>query len=86
MTKNNNAFVFINFQAKPRIEYILRNGDYTYLVDSKLQANYIEGELKIMIFCAAACVYKPSNFRPPMKQVKILQHYLFTFLFFLSRY
>ncbi|KAG8651020.1 hypothetical protein MANES_07G086200v8 [Manihot esculenta] len=63
--------------AKPRIEYILRNGDYTYLVDSKLQANYIEGELKIMIFCAAACVYKPSNFRPPMKQiVRALEGYL----------
>uniref|UniRef100_A0A2C9VLJ5 non-specific serine/threonine protein kinase n=1 Tax=Manihot esculenta TaxID=3983 RepID=A0A2C9VLJ5_MANES len=55
--------------AKPRIEYALSSGDYSKLVDSKLQKNYVEEELKTMISCTAACLYKPSKSRPLMKQI-----------------
>ncbi|XP_058006688.1 proline-rich receptor-like protein kinase PERK13 [Hevea brasiliensis] len=64
--------------AKPQIQYALRSGDYTNLVDSKiLQMNYNEKEMKAMISCAAACMYKPSNSRPKMNQiVRALEGYM----------
>ncbi|KAF2294334.1 hypothetical protein GH714_009384 [Hevea brasiliensis] len=64
--------------AKPHIQYALRSGDYTNLVDSKLlQMNYNEKEMKAMISCAAACIYKPSNSRPKMNQiVRALEGYM----------
>ncbi|XP_021602578.2 proline-rich receptor-like protein kinase PERK2 [Manihot esculenta] len=63
--------------AKPRIEYTFRSGDFTNLVDPKLQMNCIEEELRIMVCCATACVYKPSHFRPPMKEiVRALEGYM----------
>lgn len=67
------------FQAKSRIEYALRSGDYSKLVDSKLQKNYVEEELKTMISCAGACLYKPSKSRPLMKQVKF--YYIIIFCY-----
>ncbi|XP_058007359.1 uncharacterized protein LOC131182307 [Hevea brasiliensis] len=66
------------FQAKPQIESALHSGDHTNLVDSKLlQTKYNEKEMKIMISCAAACVYKPSSSRPKMNQiVRALEGYM----------
>ncbi|KAJ9175090.1 hypothetical protein P3X46_013672 [Hevea brasiliensis] len=68
----------IVFWAKPQIEYALRSGDYTNLVDSKLlQMNYNKKEMKTMISCAMACVYKPSSSRPKMNQiVRALEGYI----------
>ncbi|XP_058007365.1 leucine-rich repeat receptor protein kinase HPCA1 isoform X2 [Hevea brasiliensis] len=64
--------------AKSRIECALRNGNYGDLVDSKLlQTNYDEKEMEIMIYCAAACIYKPSISRPSMNQiVRALEGYM----------
>ncbi|XP_043814178.1 proline-rich receptor-like protein kinase PERK15 isoform X2 [Manihot esculenta] len=63
--------------TKSRIEHALYNKEYANFIDSKLQANYVETELKIMIACAAACLYKPSYFRPQMRQiVRALEGYM----------
>ncbi|KAG8650596.1 hypothetical protein MANES_07G052900v8 [Manihot esculenta] len=63
--------------AKSRIEYALRSGDFTNLLDPKLQMNCVEEELRIMICCSTACVYKPSHFRPLMKEiVRALEGYM----------
>ncbi|OAY52992.1 hypothetical protein MANES_04G127800v8 [Manihot esculenta] len=43
-------------------------GDHTALVDLKLK-EYNREEMNRMIGCAAACVYKPFNFRPSMNQI-----------------
>lgn len=86
MKENNKLYACIFFQAKSRIEHALYNKEYANFIDSKLQANYVETELKIMIACAAACLYKPSYFRPQMRQVKILLHYLLHILPFFCYY
>ncbi|KAF2301246.1 hypothetical protein GH714_021340 [Hevea brasiliensis] len=52
--------------AKDRIGQALDN-EYENLVDSRLQ-EYDKEEMIRMICCAAASVYKPSHFRPIMKQ------------------
>ncbi|XP_012073117.1 uncharacterized protein LOC105634805 isoform X2 [Jatropha curcas] len=46
----------------------LKTGDYYAFIDPKLQ-DYDEYEMDRMIYCAAACVYKPANLRPEMNQI-----------------
>ncbi|XP_058005702.1 probable LRR receptor-like serine/threonine-protein kinase At1g51820 isoform X3 [Hevea brasiliensis] len=59
--------------AKDRIGQALDNNEYANLIDSRLQ-EYNEEEMIRMICCAAASVYKPSHFRPIMKQIiKVLE-------------
>ncbi|XP_058005461.1 proline-rich receptor-like protein kinase PERK2 isoform X2 [Hevea brasiliensis] len=59
--------------AKNRIGQALNNNVYVDLVDPKLQ-EYNEDEMKRMICCAAASIYKAARFRPTMKQiVEVLQ-------------
>ncbi|KAG8656386.1 hypothetical protein MANES_04G128100v8 [Manihot esculenta] len=53
--------------AKARIRPALE-GDYKALVDSKL-SQYDKEEMNRMIFCAAACLYKPLKSRPSMGQI-----------------
>ncbi|KAF2320152.1 hypothetical protein GH714_024665 [Hevea brasiliensis] len=43
--------------------------NYSCLVDSALKGDYIKSEMKLMIYCAAVSVYKPSKLRPRMKQI-----------------
>lgn len=43
--------------------------DYAPIVDPKLNGVYDESEVKQMVYCAAASVYKPPRSRPTMKQV-----------------
>ncbi|KAF2323363.1 hypothetical protein GH714_034843 [Hevea brasiliensis] len=60
--------------ARPRLKQALYRGKYSVLVDSKLQKAYNKKDLARMTCCAAACVYKPANFRPKMSQiVEVLQ-------------
>ncbi|XP_058005708.1 proline-rich receptor-like protein kinase PERK14 isoform X5 [Hevea brasiliensis] len=59
--------------AKDRIGQALDDNECNDLVDSRLQ-EYNEEEMIRMICCAAASVYKPSHFRPIMKQIiKVLE-------------
>ncbi|EEF46466.1 serine-threonine protein kinase, plant-type, putative [Ricinus communis] len=55
--------------ARTLIDHALNSGDYTSLLDPKLEGNYDRSEMERMIYCAAACVYKPSERRPKMKQI-----------------
>ncbi|KAJ9190167.1 hypothetical protein P3X46_001395 [Hevea brasiliensis] len=43
--------------------------EYSCLVDSLLRRDYIKSEMKLMIYCAAASLYRPSKLRPRMKQI-----------------
>ncbi|KAG8643443.1 hypothetical protein MANES_11G040056v8 [Manihot esculenta] len=43
-------------------------GEYTLLIDSNLEGDYNKKEVQRMIYCAAACLYKPSDSRPQMKE------------------
>ncbi|XP_021610238.1 proline-rich receptor-like protein kinase PERK15 isoform X4 [Manihot esculenta] len=63
----------INWVA-PRLKQALDTHNYNDIVDTKLQNNYKIIEVIRMIHCAAACVYKPVNYRPKMSQiVEVLQ-------------
>ncbi|XP_057997821.1 proline-rich receptor-like protein kinase PERK3 [Hevea brasiliensis] len=53
--------------ARTRIQPAM-NGQRTDLFDLKLQI-YDESQMKQMIYCAAACVYKTLNLRPQMKKI-----------------
>ncbi|XP_021627463.1 uncharacterized protein LOC110626038 isoform X2 [Manihot esculenta] len=44
-------------------------GEYTVLVDSKLQGDYNKKEVQQMIHCAAACLYKSLKSCPKMKKI-----------------
>ncbi|KAG8643439.1 receptor-like kinase LIP2 [Manihot esculenta] len=44
-------------------------GEYTLLIDSNLEGDYNKKEVQRMIYCAAACLYKPSDSRPQMKEI-----------------
>uniref|UniRef100_A0A2C9UY66 non-specific serine/threonine protein kinase n=1 Tax=Manihot esculenta TaxID=3983 RepID=A0A2C9UY66_MANES len=43
--------------------------EYTTIFDPTLQGNYNRIEMDRMLYCAAACVYKPSAFRPQIKKI-----------------
>ncbi|XP_057998579.1 proline-rich receptor-like protein kinase PERK2 isoform X2 [Hevea brasiliensis] len=54
--------------VRTRIESALSKGKYEDLVDSKL-TSYPAEEMKRMIYCAIASIFKPSKFRPKMKEI-----------------
>ncbi|KAF2322785.1 hypothetical protein GH714_030714 [Hevea brasiliensis] len=62
----------INFNiiewVRTQIESALSKGKYEDLVDSKL-TSYPAEEMKRMIYCAIASIFKPSKFRPKMKEI-----------------
>ncbi|XP_021609194.1 uncharacterized protein LOC110612729 isoform X1 [Manihot esculenta] len=43
--------------------------NYSSLVDSTLKGHYDKKEMEIMIYCAAASIYRPAKLRPRMKQI-----------------
>ncbi|KAF2301265.1 hypothetical protein GH714_022005 [Hevea brasiliensis] len=47
----------------------LDSENYNDLVDPKLLKNYDKMQMNQMIYCVAACVYKPMTSRPKMSQV-----------------
>ncbi|KAF2301245.1 hypothetical protein GH714_021293 [Hevea brasiliensis] len=49
--------------------WILTNNN---IIDVKLQNNYRKIEMVGMIRCAAACVYKPTKYRPKMSQIVLV--------------
>ncbi|XP_050234355.1 probable disease resistance protein At5g63020 [Mercurialis annua] len=51
------------------VKRVLGTRDYDYLIDPKLQKEYNEDEMQRMIYCAAACVYKPGRDRPKMSEI-----------------
>ncbi|XP_043811682.1 proline-rich receptor-like protein kinase PERK3 isoform X5 [Manihot esculenta] len=69
--KTNNIFLDDNFgpKAEDLIKQALDNGEYTNLVDSRLQEEYDEEEMLRMISCVAASVYKPPRFRPNISKI-----------------
>ncbi|KAJ9132724.1 hypothetical protein P3X46_033561 [Hevea brasiliensis] len=56
--------------VRTRIESALRKGKYEDLVDSKL-TSYPAEEMKRVIYCAIASIFKPSKFRPKMKEITL---------------
>ncbi|XP_057997436.1 proline-rich receptor-like protein kinase PERK8 [Hevea brasiliensis] len=62
----------INFNiiewVRTQIESALSKGKYEDLVDSKL-TSYPAEKMKRMIYCAIASIFKPSKFRPKMKEI-----------------
>ncbi|OAY54552.2 hypothetical protein MANES_03G076800v8 [Manihot esculenta] len=54
--------------AKDLIKPALINEKYKALLDSTTHSNYNTRDVVRMIYCAAACVYRPSDFRPQMKE------------------
>ncbi|XP_077253698.1 proline-rich receptor-like protein kinase PERK8 [Tasmannia lanceolata] len=55
--------------ARPLLSQVLDNGDFTDITDPRLEKNYIESELFLMIEAAAACVRHSATKRPRMLQV-----------------
>ncbi|XP_058005644.1 receptor like protein kinase S.2-like [Hevea brasiliensis] len=68
-----------NFQALTswvavQFKEALDTDNYSNIVDVKLKNNYRKIEVIRMIYCAAACIYKPAKYRPKMSQiVEVLQ-------------
>ncbi|XP_058005578.1 proline-rich receptor-like protein kinase PERK3 isoform X2 [Hevea brasiliensis] len=68
-----------NFQALTswvavQLKEALDTDNYSNIVDVKLKNNYSKIEMIRMIYCAAACIYKPAKYRPKMSQiVEVLQ-------------
>lgn len=57
------------FQARPLIARSLEEGEFSSLVDSRLQKDYNQNEIARMVSCAAACVRHSARRRPRMSQV-----------------
>ncbi|KAE8692600.1 Proline-rich receptor-like protein kinase PERK12 [Hibiscus syriacus] len=55
--------------ARPRLIQALESGDYSELVDPRLEKRYVESELLMMIEAAAVCVRHSSAKRPRMALV-----------------
>ncbi|KAF2301254.1 hypothetical protein GH714_021592 [Hevea brasiliensis] len=57
-----------------QLKEALDTDNYSNIVDVKLKNNYSKIEMIRMIYCAAACIYKPAKYRPKMSQiVEVLQ-------------
>ncbi|KAI6701213.1 hypothetical protein NL676_015537 [Syzygium grande] len=55
--------------ATPIITTALAEGDYSELVDPRLQDNYVPQEMARMVACAGACIRRSSKRRPRMSQI-----------------
>ncbi|XP_077244051.1 proline-rich receptor-like protein kinase PERK8 [Tasmannia lanceolata] len=55
--------------ARPLLGQVLDNGGFEGLIDPRLEKNYIESEMFLMIEAAAACVRHSAAKRPRMVQV-----------------
>lgn len=55
--------------ARPLAAKALESGDYSGMVDRRLEDNYNPQELARMIACAAACIRHSSRSRPRMSQI-----------------
>lgn len=82
------------FQALSPLKQVLETDNkedldmekYNNLVDFKLQKDNGKKEISRMIYCAAACVYKPMKLRPKMSQVSTKIKLEIIFLFVSSYY
>lgn len=64
--------MFVHDQATPIITTALAEGDYSELVDPRLQDNYVPQEMARMVACAGACIRRSSKRRPRMSQVRTI--------------
>ncbi|KAL3619049.1 hypothetical protein CASFOL_037277 [Castilleja foliolosa] len=55
--------------ARPLASKALENGDYSGLVDRRLEDNFVPHEMARMIACAAACIRHSARRRPRMSQI-----------------
>ncbi|KAL3630306.1 hypothetical protein CASFOL_023290 [Castilleja foliolosa] len=55
--------------ARPLASKALESGDYSGLVDPRLQDRFVPDEMARMIACAAACIRHSSRKRPRMSQI-----------------
>ncbi|KAK6125492.1 hypothetical protein DH2020_040762 [Rehmannia glutinosa] len=55
--------------ARPLSARALETGDYSGLVDRRLEDNYVPHEMARMIACAAACIRHSAKRRPRMSQI-----------------
>ncbi|KAG8644337.1 uncharacterized protein LOC110625881 [Manihot esculenta] len=58
----------VNWVA-PLFKKALDIGKYDDLIDSNLQNSYTKDQIVRMLYSAAACVYKPTEFRPQIGQI-----------------
>ena len=80
----------MNSQARPLLLRAIETGDYSELIDRRLEKHYVEHEVVRMIETAAACVRHSGPKRPRMAQVnfwlksfkKLLCYILFLILIF----
>lgn len=56
-------------QARPLLAQAIETQSFGDLIDSRLENNFIEGEMFRMIEAAAACVRHSASKRPKMSQV-----------------
>lgn len=59
----------MNSQARPLLHKAIETGDFSDLVDRRLEKHYVENEVFRMIETAAACVRHSGPKRPRMVQV-----------------
>ena len=65
----------VQVKARPLLGHALESGEFDHLVDPRLERNYVESELLLMIEISTACVRHSSMKRPQMGQViKNLQY------------
>ncbi|XVF67707.1 hypothetical protein PTKIN_Ptkin10aG0143400 [Pterospermum kingtungense] len=55
--------------ARPLCETAAQTGDYSQLVDPRLENNFVHHEMVTLVACAAACVRHSSRRRPKMRQI-----------------
>lgn len=65
-------FFLVSLQARPILTQALEDGDYSQLVDPRLENNYNANEMGRMVACAAISIRHSSKRRPKMSQVCIL--------------
>ncbi|KAL0795364.1 hypothetical protein Bca101_066741 [Brassica carinata] len=61
--------IHMNSQARPLLLRAIETGDYSELIDRRLEKHYVEHEVVRMIETAAACVRHSGPKRPRMAQV-----------------
>lgn len=80
----------MNSQARPLLIKAIETGDFSELVDSRLEKHYVEHEVFRMIETAAACVRHSGPKRPRMMQVntnpkvQILHIYIYSNKFLIA--
>lgn len=66
---SNSLHYTLSTQARPRCLKAIDTGDYSEVLDPRLENNYNHEEVARMVACAAASVRHSAKKRPKMSQV-----------------